>query len=382
MSLSELIVKQAKPKEKRYTLSDGRGLLLDVRPNGNKFWVVRIWENGKEKRRHLGTSPEMSLKEARAKAQEVKSEVGQHTVEENTTVCFREVAEEWVKTRMGDKKASYRRAIDLRLNRHILPDLGDIPLSEITSGMVLQLCRKIEARGALEMTAKVRNIIGQVFRYAIATDRADSDPTAALVGALQTRQVKHMATLTTPKEIAMLMRSIRAYPYDIVRLAMEFSALVFCRPGEIRHAEWTEVDFDVAEWRIPAEKMKMKRVHIVPLAKQAVELLISLRKLTGAQRWLFPSARGDGRPMSENAVRVALRAMGYGNEDMTPHGFRGMASTRLNEMGWSPDVIERQLAHVEKNSVRAAYNHAEYLEERRRMMQAWADWLDGLLIER
>ena len=382
MSLSELIVKQAKPKEKRYTLSDGRGLLLDVRPNGNKFWVVRIWENGKEKRRHLGTSPEMSLKEARAKAQEVKSELERHTVEKNTTVCFGAVADEWLRTRMTDKADSYKRVIGLRLKRYILPELEGTPLSDITSGVVLKLCRDIEAQGAIETAARVRGVIGQVFRYAIATDRADSDPTAALVGALQTRQVKHMATLTTPKEIAMLMRSIRAYPYDILRCALEFSALVFCRPGEIRNAEWTEVDFDVAEWRIPAEKMKMKRVHIVPLARQAVELLMSLRKLTGAQRWLFPSARGDGRPMSENAVRVALRAMGYGNNDMTPHGFRGMASTRLNEMGWSPDVIERQLAHVEKNSVRAAYNHAEYLEERRRMMQAWADWLDGLLIER
>ena len=163
---------------------------------------------------------------------------------------------------------------------------------------------------------------------------------------------------------------------------MEFSALVFCRPGEVRHAEWAEVDLDAAEWRIPAEKMKMKRVHIVPLARQTVELLRFLRELTGRQKWLFPSARGDGRPMSENTVRIALRSMGYTNDDMTPHGFRAMASTRLNEMGWSPDVIERQLAHAERNQVRAAYNHAEYLDERRRMMQAWADWLDANTEER
>ena len=187
-----------------------------------------------------------------------------------------------------------------------------------------------------------------------------------------------MATLTKPADIARLMRGIDGYPQGVVRYALQFSALVFCRPGEIRHAEWTEIDFDAAEWRIPAEKMKMKRAHIVPLARQVVELLTKLNPLTGRGRWLFPSARMDGRPMSENTIRVALRSMGYTNDDMTPHGFRGMASTRLNEMGWPPDVIERQLAHVERNSVRAAYNHAEYLDERRKMMQAWADYLDEL----
>ena len=171
------------------------------------------------------------------------------------------------------------------------------------------------------------------------------------------------------------MKNINAYPHAVVRCALKFSALTFCRPGEIRHAEWSEIDFENCEWRIPAEKMKMKRVHIVPLATQTIELLHFLQQLTGRSKWLFPSTRMDGRPMSENTVRVALRSMGYTNDDMTAHGFRGMASTRLNEMGWPPDVIERQLAHSERNAVRAAYNHAEYLDERRKMMQAWADYL-------
>ena len=283
---------------------------------------------------------------------------------------------------MSDKQPAYVALVKKRLNRHILPELGEKPLDEITSGTVLRLCRKIEANGTPYTAGRIRGMIGQVFRYAIATDRAESDPTAALAGALATRQPKHMAAVTAPAEIAALMRAIRAYPHAVVRYAMEFSALVFCRPGEVRHAEWAEIDLEAMEWRIPAEKMKMKRAHIVPLARQTVELLRELYDLTGRQRWLFPSARRDGRPMSENAVRVALRSMGFDNDTMTAHGFRAMASTRLNEMGWSPDVIERQLAHAEKNQVRAAYNHAEYLDERRRMMQAWADYLTGLLDEK
>lgn len=188
-----------------------------------------------------------------------------------------------------------------------------------------------------------------------------------------------MATLTNPADIANLMRNINSYPHVIVRCALKFSALVFCRPGEIRHAERGEIDFYAREWRIPAEKMKMKRLHIVPLATQTIELLKFLQEFTGRRKWLFPSERMDGPPMSENTVRVALRSMGYGNDDMTAHGFRSMASTRLNELGWPPDVIERQLAHAERNAVRAAYNHAEYLPERKKMMQFWADYLDNLI---
>ena len=279
--------------------------------------------------------------------------------------------------RMTDKKSSYLRTIRLHLNKYILPELKDTPINEITSGTVLKLCRNIEARGTIETAARVKVIIGQIFRYAIATDRIDNDPTTALKGALETHRPKHMAALTKPSDIAMLMKNINAYPHAIVRCALKFSALTFCRPGEIRHAEWSEIDFEAHEWRIPSEKMKMKRVHIVPLATQTIELLRFLQQLTGKSKWLFPSARLDGRPMSENTVRVALRSMGYSNDDMTAHGFRGMASTRLNEIGWPPDVIERQLAHSERNAVRAAYNHAEYLDERRKMMQAWADYLEN-----
>ena len=375
MALTDMAIRQAKPESRKYSLSDGRGLILEVRPNGQKYWVIRFWKDGKEKRKHIGKYPEMSLKDARIQAVNERSQVFDNSVNEEI-FTFGAIAQEWLIKRMADKKPSYVRTINIRLNKYILPELKDTPINEITSGTILKLCRRIEARGTIETAARVKVVIGQIFKYAIATDRAENDPTTALAGALESRTPKHMAAITNPSEIAILMRNINSYPHAVVRCALKFSALVFCRPGEIRHAEWTEIDFEAKEWRIPAEKMKMKRVHIVPLATQTIELLRFLQELTGRSKWLFPSARMDGRPMSENTVRVALRSMGYTNDDMTAHGFRGMASTRLNEMGWPPDVIERQLAHAERNSVRAAYNHAEYLPERRKMMQAWADYLD------
>ncbi|MGI6253613.1 MAG: tyrosine-type recombinase/integrase [Aminivibrio sp.] len=241
----------------------------------------------------------------------------------------------------------------------------------------MALCRRIEGRGLTDTANRVKQLVGQIFRYAIATDRVSSDPTAALHGALSPHKSKHYASLKGGAAIGALMRAIDAYPQAVVRCALRFSALVFCRPGEIRRAEWQEVNFEGSEWRISAEKMKAGRPHIVPLSHQALATLEELREFTGGQRWLFPSARRDGRCMSENTVRVALRSMGYGNEDMTAHGFRSMASTALNENGWPVDVIERQLAHAERSAVRAAYNHAEYLGQRREMMQWWGDWLDS-----
>ena len=376
MALTELMVKQAKPKEKPYTLSDGKGLILEIRPNGKKYWIVRYWVEGKEKRTSLGPFPDISLKEARDKNYEFRKD-GFTT--KKTGEDFASIADEWLEKRVLSKfTEGHIRTIKFRLNKYILPYFGGMKLDGITSGNVLQLCRKIEEAGHIETSSRVKQIIGQIFRYAIATDRAETDPTVALKGALQTRKERHHASITEPEKIALLIRSIDAYPSSVVRCALMFSALVFVRPGEIRHAEWSEVDMGKAEWKIPAEKMKMKRPHIVPLATQTLKVLEELKGCTGGQKWLFPSARRDGRPMSENTIRIALRSMGYTNDDMTAHGFRSMASTNLNEQGWTPDVIERQLAHVEGNSVRAAYNYAEYLPERRKMMQAWADWLEGL----
>ena len=266
-----------------------------------------------------------------------------------------------------------------RLRDYVFPEIGEKELSEISSSMILQVCRKVEQRGTLWVASRVKQVIGQVFRYAIATDRINFDPTIALKGALQTQKSVNRATVTKPADISFLLRGIDIYPNALVRLFLKFSALVFCRPGEIRNSEWSEIDFDAAEWRIPAEKMKMKRVHIVPLAMQTISLLQKLRELTSGYKWLFPSLIGTAKPIGENTIGLAVRTIVYGRLSFTPHSFRGMASTSLNEKGFPPDVIERQLAHVERSAIRAAYNHAEYLPERRKMMQFWADYLDELV---
>lgn len=378
MPLTELIVKQAKARDKAYTMADGNGLILEVRPSGAKYWIVRYWEKGKEHRKSLGPYPEVSLKAARDRNIDLRRALKSGRPDD--TEAFASVAEEWFRKRIEPSiSAKHIKTIRFRLDSYILPAIGSSRLSEITSSTVLNLCRKIEDRGVVETAHCVKLIIGQVFRYAIATDRAGSDPTIALRGALQTRKEVHYGTITEPAKVADLIRGILVYPYPVVRCGLMFSALTFCRPGEVRHAEWSEIDLNRQEWRIPAEKMKMKRAHIVPLATQTLKLLEELRALTGNGVWLFPSARNDGRPMSENTIRMGLRTMGYANGEMTPHGFRAMASTLLNENGFPTDVIERQLAHVEGNAVRAAYNHAEYLPERRKMMQWWANYLERLV---
>ena len=382
--LTELQCKQAKPRDKIHNLSDGRGLLLSVYSNGAKYWILRYFINGKEKRTSLGSFPALSLKEARDKAFEFKKNLSEPKIPKSP--AFSETADEWLKTRiLPDKAKTYIEVIEMRLKNHILPVIGDMRLSEITPSVVLGMCRKIEALGIIETAFRCKQIVGQVFKYAIATDKAETEPTSALSGALKARKHKHFAALTDRAKIAALMRQIKEYPFTVVRCALMFSALTFCRPGEVRHAEWAEIDFDGKIWAIPAEKMKMKRAHIVPMSTQLVTVCHDLATLTGNQKWLFPSTRKDGRPMSENTISMALRAMGFGRDDMTAHGFRGMASTILNEAQrpdesrmWSGEAIEMQLAHAERNQIRAAYNHAEYLPERRKMMQWYADWLDSL----
>jgi integrase len=239
--------------------------------------------------------------------------------------------------------------------------------------------RRIEAKGTLETAHRTKQNCGQVFRYAVATGRAERDPTGELRGALPPASGKRMATITDPKGVGGLLRSIDSYQGGIViRSALQFAPLVFVRPGELRHAEWMEIDFETAEWRIPAAKMKSGTMHIVPLSRQALAVLREIQPLTAQGKYVFPSPRSGTRPMSNNAVLSALRRMGYTREEMTGHGFRSMASTLLNEQGWNRDAIERQLTHAERNNVRAAYNYAEFMPEREKMMQAWADYLERL----
>jgi integrase len=269
-----------------------------------------------------------------------------------------------------------------RLEKFLFPHIGSHPIGGICAYEILIPLRAIEALGMNETAHTVRQIAGQVFRYAVASGYAEHDVTVDIRGALAPVVSRHNPSVTDPREIAGLLAAMRAFEGSpVVRAALWFSAYTFLRPGEVRHIEWGEVNFETAEVRLPAEKMKMRRPHILPLSKQTEGVLTSLRPLTGRGRYVFPSIRvmdAGSVPMSENTINVALRRLGYGKDKMCAHGFRSMASTNLNEQGWPPDVIERQLAHVEGNSVRAAYNYAQYLPERRKMMQAWADWLDGL----
>ena len=376
--LTELQAKTAKPKEKYYMLRDDRGLYLRVDTSGKKYWIFRYSENKKARQLSLGAYPDVSLKDARLKRDEIQAKraKGKSPSRSKEPQTFSEIVNEWLKVRMQNKDEGYLKTIKLRLNKYILPEIGAMPLAKINSRDILYLCRKIENLGYIETAQRVKVIIGQVFRYAIAAGYAENDPTYALMGALSPKKVLHYPTFTDKNGIKILMRAINAYPYKIMRCALLFSIYTAARPGEIRSAEWKEIKGDV--WDIPAEKMKMKRRHIVPLSKQAQEILKELKVITGKGRYLFPSPRNDGRCMSENGVRIALRSMGFSKEQIVPHGFRAMLSTIANEHGFNRDVIERQLAHVEGNAVRGAYNHAEYLSQRKDLMQWWADWLDKI----
>jgi integrase len=374
--LTDTKIKNAKTSDKRYRIADMDGLYIEITPTGKKYWRFRANVGGKRSWRDLGEYPHVSLQQAR----ELKNQMRLlPTAPGKKRAVFSQVASEWAamhEHRLNNEKE--KQNVRSRLANHILPFIGDMGVAEISTADLLPLMRRLESAGKHEMARRVKQIISQVFRYGIIAGHCENDPTYALRGFLDAPQPRHYASLTKPAEVALLLRAIEVYPHTVVRCAMQFSALTFLRPGEIRRAEWSFIEGD--ELHIPSELMKMKRPHIVPLARQTLELLKSLFQLTGHGKYIFPSIRtpkGD-RPMSDATVLVALRSMGYTKDQMTPHGFRHMASTLLNENGFNRDWIERQLAHVEGNSVRAAYNYAEYLPERRRMMQWWADYLDGL----
>lgn len=390
MPLTDTAVRSIRPTEKIQRIRDDRGLYLEVRPNGNKFWRFRYWIEKRERILSLGPYPEISLQKARERREEARkviadgqdpAEVKKAAREEAAAPAenFEAVAREWHGRKSPTWVIEHSEKIIRRFELYIFPWLGARPVRDITAPDLLQCLRRVEDRGAVETAHRVHQICSQVFRYAIATGRAERDPAADLRGALIPVKGDHRAAVTDPAGASALMRSIDAYPGGFTtRAAMIYAALTFVRPGELRRAEWEEIDMERAEWRIPGPKMKMREQHIVPLAGQALQLLDQLRPLTGSGRYLFPSIRTAERPMSEATVLAALRTLGYAKEEMCGHGFRAMASTLLNEAGWPPDVIERQLAHAERNKVRAAYNRAQLLPERRRMMQAWADYLDAL----
>lgn len=391
MALTDIKVKKAKAKEKRYRIADGDGLYLDVRTSGKKGWLFRYQLNGKRSAISLGEYPAVSLQKARIarnKQRElismgidpVAEKKASKAKESAQAETFEFVAREWMEKHTADKAPGHTQTIVSRLENNVFPFIGKRPVSELDAGDMLAVVRRIERRGAIEVARRTRGICSQVFRYAISTGRALRDPAADVRGVLPSIKTKHHASITDPTGIGELLNAIDAFTGTfVVKAALRFAPLVFVRPGELRYAEWEEINIESKEWRIPAEKMKKRRPHIVPLSHQAVEVLREAREVTRVSKYVFPSIRTNDRPMSENTVNVALRRLGYSKDEMTCHGFRSMASTRLHEMGmWNSDAIERQLAHVEGNSVRAAYNYAEHLPERVKMMQFWADYLDNL----
>jgi integrase len=397
MPLTDVKIRSAKRREKSYKLGDSGGLYLEVSTAGGKYWRWKYRFGRKEKRLAFGVYPDVSLKAAREKRDSARQQLANgidpgearkaEKVAQGGAESFEAIAREWHAKFSPGWEPSYGDRILRRLEVDIFPWIGKRPIAEIKAPELLAVLRRIESRGAQETAHRAKENCGQVFRYAVATGRAERDPTGDLRGALPPPKEKHHASIIEPKKIGPLLRAIDAYEgYFVTKCALRLAPLVFVRPGELRQAQWPEFDLEKYEWRIPAERMKMRQQHIVPLARQAVEILVELEPLTNrvflsrpdTPRFVFPSARTGERPMSENAILAALRRMGYTKEEMTGHGFRSMASTLLHEQGWNHQAIERQLAHAERNAVSAAYNFAEHLPERRKMMQAWADYLDGL----
>jgi integrase len=387
MALSDAKVRNAKPQAKPYKIADGEGLFLLVVPSGSKYWRLKYHFAGKEKLLALGVYPDVSLGDARERRGqarkvlaaggdpgEVRKEAKRLAIL-RTENGFEVVAREWFAQRKHEWAASSARAMLARLEAHILPKLGNRPVAEITAPEVLSVLRVVEARGTLDTAQRVMQICGQIFMYAIATGRAERNPVPDLRGAIKTPVTKHLAYLGA-SELPEFLANLSAYVgAPETKLALRLLLLTFVRTTELRAAEWTEFNLEKAEWRIPGERMKMREQHIVPLSDQAVTVLRDLQKHTGNRQYLFPNQHNLTSFMSQNTMIYALYRMGY-HSRTTAHGFRSTASTILNEHGFQPDVIERQLAHCERNKVRAAYNHAQYLPERRKMMQWWADYLD------
>ncbi|HEX4050646.1 MAG TPA: integrase arm-type DNA-binding domain-containing protein [Steroidobacteraceae bacterium] len=392
MALSDKTVINAKAQPKRYRLFDGNGLYLEVSATSGKYWRMKYRFNGKEKCLAFGVYPTVSLKMARGRcgdAHRLLSE-GIDPAEHKKLVrasrltaaanSFEALALEWLTRQKPLWAESHWAKIEAMLKRDLFPWLGPRPITAITPPELLTVLRRIEARGAVDTTQRARIVFGQVLRYAVATGRAERDITPELRGAIAPTVKKHLAAITEPKEVGRLMAAISHYlGTPVVRAALRLAPLTFVRPGELRGARWSEIDLDGAEWRIPAERMKMREPHIVPLATQAVEILRELHSLTGQFDFVFPSHRSPRRPMSENAVLVALRALGYPRETMTGHGFRAMARTILDEvLNYRIDIIEHQLAHAVRDVNGRAYNRTAHLDARKKMMQGWADYLDQL----
>jgi integrase len=389
--LTEMKIKKVKPQSKQVTLFDGNGLFLLVTPPGGKLWRFKYRFGGKEKLFALGTYPEISLLDARKRRDEARSQLAhgidpgavrkaQKQAKTELTETFEVIAREWHPKFTSTCTPGHAAKLMRSLEKNVFPYIGTHPIAAIKAPELLAVLRRVESRGAVDTAHRVRTICGQIFRYAVATGRAERDPVADLRGALPAAKEKHLAAITEPAKVGELLRAIDGYQGSfVVQCALRLAPLVFVRPGELRHAEWSEIDFENAEWNIPAGKMKMREPHLVPLPQQVIEILTELKKLTGTSRYVFPSGRSFNRAMSDNAILAALRRMGYEKSEMSGHGFRAMARTILDEvLQVRPDYIEHQLAHAVRDPNGRAYNRTAHLVERRKMMQLWADYLDGL----
>ena len=391
MPLTASQVKTAKPSSKPFKMADGHGLFLLVNPNNSKYWRMKYRFSGKEKLLSFGVYPDVSLSEARVLAEEARRVLRnkedpsiakknkKNEFVSDSDNSFQNIATEWFNTHLDDKSQSYKERTWRILSKDLFPQIGELSIDQISASLLLACLRKIEDR-TIDIAHRARQTASQVFRFAIATARAERNIAADLIGALRPKHVRHIAAITKPEDVGKLLQAIDAYPgTDVVRTALRLSPLLFVRPGELRQMEWDEINWEASRWEIAADKMKMKEPHIVPLAKQSHELLRGIQPITGRGRYVFPSARGGSRPLSDNGVRTALRSMEYDNETMSPHGFRAMARTLLDEvLNFRLDLIEHQLAHAVKDPLGRAYNRSTYLPERIEMMQVWADYLDML----
>jgi len=390
-NLTDTTIRASKPAGRARKLFDGGGLYLLVTPEGRRYWRLKYRIDGREKLISLGVYPAVSLKAARRRRVQAKAiledgkdpskqrkaeKAARRSAAENT---FETIAREWFAKKSPKWAKSNADIILGRLIKDAFPWIGKDPVASLTRDRLLVVLRRVEDRGAIESAHRIRQYIDSICRYAIDTGRLTANPTPR-PDVLASPKKGRFASITDPKGVGALVRAIRGYQGTFVtQCALKLAPLVFVRPGELRTAEWREFDLDAAEWRIPAAKMKMRSPHLVPLSRQAAATLRELYPLTGSGKHVFPSERGQDRPMSANTMNAALRALGFSKEQMTSHGFRHMASTLLNESSlWNRDAIERQLAHVDRDEVRAVYNAAEYLPARRRMMQWWADRLDAL----
>lgn len=399
--LTDIKVKAAKPSKNSLKLFDGGGLFLLVTPTGGKLWRLKYRFGGTEKLLTLGAYPQTSLTDARKRRTEVRSlldrgidpgavKKAQKAAETEESETFEVVAREWHYKFSPTWAPGHADKIIRRLELYIFPWIGSKPIRSITPPELLSCLRRLEEKGTLDTAHRAKQNCGQVFRYAIATGRAERDPTPDLRGALPAIQKQHYAAITDPEEVGALLRAINGYKGGFVTLcALKLAPLFFLRPGELRQAEWAEIDLDKREWNVPIERLKLRvtekvrrkgEFHLVPLAEQAVAVLRELHSLTGSGRFVFPSTRTATRPMSNNTINAALRRLGYDTKtEMTGHGFRAMARTILDEvLHVRPEIVEHQLAHAVRDPLGRAYNRTTHLPERRKMMQAWADYLDGL----